>query len=39
MTLDTSPPVYELRTVSRTYTLGGVQVHAVREIDLALRSR
>ena len=36
MTLDTSPPVYELRTVSRTYTLGGVQVHAVREIDLAL---
>jgi putative ABC transport system ATP-binding protein len=28
--------VYELRDVSRTYTLGGVHVHAVREIDLAL---
>jgi putative ABC transport system ATP-binding protein len=29
-------PVYELRNVSRTYTLGGVQVGAVREVDLAL---
>ena len=28
--------VYELRNVSRTYTLGGVDVHAVREIDLTL---
>jgi putative ABC transport system ATP-binding protein len=36
MTLDDRPPVYELRKASRTYTLGGVQVHAVREIDLAL---
>jgi putative ABC transport system ATP-binding protein len=27
---------YELRKVSRTYVLGGVQVHAVREIDLEL---
>jgi putative ABC transport system ATP-binding protein len=34
-TTDTSP-AYELRNVSRTYTLGGVQVHAVREIDLEL---
>jgi putative ABC transport system ATP-binding protein len=29
-------PVYELRTVSRTYTLGGVDVRAVREVDLAI---
>jgi putative ABC transport system ATP-binding protein len=28
--------VYELRNVSRSYTLGGVDVHAVREIDLTL---
>jgi putative ABC transport system ATP-binding protein len=36
MTSDDRAPVYELRGVSRTYTLGGAQVHAVREIDLAL---
>jgi ABC-type lipoprotein export system ATPase subunit len=29
-------PVYELRRVSRAYTLGGVNVHAVREIDLTI---
>lgn len=28
--------VYELRNVSRTYTLGGVEVRAVREIDLTI---
>ena len=32
-----SAAVYELRDVSRTYALGGAQVHAVREIDLTLR--
>ncbi len=36
MTSDDRPWVYELRSVSRTYTLGGAQVHAIREIDLAL---
>jgi len=36
MTSDDRPPVYELRSVSRTYALGGAQVHAIREIDLAL---
>ena len=25
-------PAYELRTVSKTYSLGGGQVHAVREL-------
>ena len=29
-------PVYELRHVSRTFTLGGVHVHAVREVSLVL---
>ena len=33
--LETSA-VYELRSVSRTYTLGGVDVHAVRDADLTL---
>ena len=28
--------VYELRNVSRTYTLGGVEVRAVRNVDLTL---
>ncbi len=28
--------VYELRGVSKTYTLGGNQVHAVRKVDLAI---
>jgi putative ABC transport system ATP-binding protein len=36
MTSGDTTAVYELRDVSRTYTLGGVHVHAVREIDLAL---
>ena len=36
MTSDDRPAVYELRSVSRTYALGGAQVHAIREIDLAL---
>jgi putative ABC transport system ATP-binding protein len=29
-------PVYELCSVSKTYTLGGNQVHAVREVDVAI---
>jgi putative ABC transport system ATP-binding protein len=37
MTSNNSAAVYELRSVSRTYALGGAQVHAVREIDLTLR--
>lgn len=28
--------VYELRGVSRTYAIGGNQVHAVRDVDLAV---
>ncbi len=36
MTSNEIAPVYELRNVSRRYTLGGVHVHAVREIDLTL---
>ncbi len=36
MSSNTTAPVYELRNVSRTYTLGGVHVHAVREVDLTL---
>jgi putative ABC transport system ATP-binding protein len=28
--------VYELRGVSKTYILGGVQVHAVRDVDLVI---
>jgi putative ABC transport system ATP-binding protein len=31
-----TPAVYELRNVSRTYTLGGVRVNAVRDVDLTL---
>jgi ABC-type lipoprotein export system ATPase subunit len=30
--------VYELRNVSRAYTLGGVEVKAVREVDLSLHA-
>jgi putative ABC transport system ATP-binding protein len=37
MTSNHNAAVYELRDVSRTYALGGAQVHAVREIDLTLR--
>jgi putative ABC transport system ATP-binding protein len=37
MTSNDNAAVYELRDVSRTYALGGAQVHAVREIDLTLR--
>jgi len=29
-------PAYELRRVSRTYTVGGAQVRAVREVDLVV---
>jgi putative ABC transport system ATP-binding protein len=29
-------PAYELRTVSKSYSLGGGQVHAVRELDLTI---
>jgi putative ABC transport system ATP-binding protein len=36
MTSIETPHVYELRGVSRTYTLGGVDVRAVREVDLAI---
>jgi putative ABC transport system ATP-binding protein len=36
MTSHDSAAVYELRSVSRTYTLGGTQVHAVRDVDLTL---
>jgi putative ABC transport system ATP-binding protein len=36
MTSNEIAAVYELRNVSRTFTLGGVHVHAVREIDLTL---
>ena len=36
MTSSSDTPVYELRGVSRSYTLGGVQVHAVRDVDLEL---
>jgi putative ABC transport system ATP-binding protein len=32
----TSDVVYDLRVVSRSYSLGSAQVHAVREVDLAL---
>ena len=31
-------PVYELREVSKSYTLGGGQVHAVRDLDFAIDS-
>jgi putative ABC transport system ATP-binding protein len=36
MTSIETSAVYELRNVSRTYTLGGVDVRAVREVDLAI---
>jgi putative ABC transport system ATP-binding protein len=36
MTSHDTAAVYELRSVSRTYTLGGAQVHAVRDVDLTL---
>jgi putative ABC transport system ATP-binding protein len=36
MTSNERSAVYELRNVSRSYTLGGVDVHAVREVDLTL---
>jgi putative ABC transport system ATP-binding protein len=29
-------PVYDLRAVSKTYSLGGVQVHAVRDVNLTV---
>ena len=29
-------PVYELRSVSKTYNLGGSQVHAVKDVDLTI---
>ena len=38
MTSIETSAVYELRNVSRTYTLGGVEVRAVCEIDLTLAS-
>src|SRR5919198_4840778 len=31
-------PAYELRDVSRTYTLGGHEVHAVRDLDLTIEA-
>jgi putative ABC transport system ATP-binding protein len=36
MTSHSTAAVYELRNVSRSYTLGGAHVHAVRELDLTL---
>jgi len=33
---DDRPPVYELREVSKAYSLGGGQVHAVKEVDLTV---
>ena len=36
MTATTTAAVYELRNVSRTYSLGGANVNAVRDVDLAL---
>jgi putative ABC transport system ATP-binding protein len=36
MTSHDTAAVYDLRNVSRAYTLGGAHVHAVREIDLTL---
>ena len=38
MTDSTTTPAYELRSVSKTYTLGGSQVHAVRDADLTIAS-
>jgi putative ABC transport system ATP-binding protein len=35
-TNDSGRPVYELRGVSKTYSLGGGQVHAVKEVDLVI---
>ena len=36
MTSSETAAVYELRDVSRAYTLGGAHVHAVRSVDLTL---
>ncbi len=36
MTERSSAPVYELRSVSKSYTLGGNQVHAVRDVELTI---
>ena len=36
MTTNELVPAYELREVSRTYSLGGGEVHAVRDVDLAV---
>jgi putative ABC transport system ATP-binding protein len=36
MTPSQTAQVYELRNVSRAYTLGAAQVHAVRDVDLTL---
>jgi ABC-type lipoprotein export system ATPase subunit len=35
-TSTTGAPLYDLRSVSKTYALGGSQVHAVRELDLTI---
>jgi putative ABC transport system ATP-binding protein len=35
---DSRAPVYELRDVSKTYTLGGHQVQAVRDVELTIAS-
>jgi ABC-type lipoprotein export system ATPase subunit len=34
--VDDGAPVYELRGASKTYSLGGHEVHAVREVDLTV---
>ncbi len=39
MTATTTEPVYDLRGVTKTYSLGGVQVHAVRDVDFTIAAR
>jgi putative ABC transport system ATP-binding protein len=36
VTDSSTPPVYQLRNVSKTYTLGGNHVHAVRDVELSV---
>jgi len=36
LTDSSSTPVYDLRDVSKTYTLGGNEVHAVRDVELTV---
>jgi putative ABC transport system ATP-binding protein len=36
VTDSSTPPVYQLRNVSKTYALGGNHVHAVRDVELSV---